>query len=126
MSLPIRNDDATRSHLVSVFSAIAVIEAFTWAGLLVGMYVKHIADGSELGVRVFGSLHGAAFISYVVVTLLLARQLHWPLRWRTLLALAAAVPPFMTVVFQSQARRRGFLSTPQPDQTSDSPLMHAG
>jgi RND superfamily putative drug exporter len=113
---------AGSTTLVRAFSVLAVIEAFTWAGLLAGMYVKHIANGSELGVRVFGSLHGAAFLSYVVVTLLMARQLHWPVRWRTLLALAAAVPPFMTVVFESQARRRGLLSDDAAPQQSRHPV----
>lgn len=101
-----------RHRLVRAFVAIAVIEAFTWAGLLVGMYLKHVADVTELGVRIFGSLHGAAFVAYVVVTLLTARAQRWPLLWTTALALSAAVPPFMTVVFERGAKRRGLLDVP--------------
>ena len=100
---------SSRHRLVRAFVAIAVIEAFTWAGLLVGMYLKHVADVTELGVRIFGSLHGAAFVAYVVVTLLTARVQRWPLLWTTALALVAAVPPFMTAVFERGARRRGLL-----------------
>jgi integral membrane protein len=101
-----------RHRLVRAFVVIAVVEAFTWAGLLVGMYLKHVADVTELGVRVFGSLHGAAFVAYVLITLLTARSQRWPLFWTTTLALAAAVPPFMTAAFERVARRRGLLDAP--------------
>lgn len=102
----------SRHRLVRAFVVIAVVEAFTWAGLLVGMYLKHVADVTEVGVRVFGSLHGAAFIAYVVVTVLTARSQRWPLFWTTALALGAAVPPFMTAAFERAARRRGLLDVP--------------
>ena len=96
-------------RLTRVFSRIAVIEACTWAGLLGGMYLKYVPETTEMGVRIFGSLHGAAFVAYVITTVLVARRHRWPLFWTTLLALAAAVPPFMTAVFESWARRRGLL-----------------
>ncbi|HEX5543335.1 MAG TPA: DUF3817 domain-containing protein [Micromonospora sp.] len=96
-------------RLVRTFSIIAIIEAVTWAGLLVGMYFKHIAQTTEVGVRIFGSLHGAAFVAYLLVTLLVAARLKWPIRWITLFALAAAVPPFTIVVFEVWARRTGRL-----------------
>lgn len=100
---------ARQRRLCRAFTVIAVVEAFTWAGLLIGMYIKHVAEASELGVRIFGSLHGAAFVMYGILALLTARAMRWPLRWTTVLALAAAVPPFMTVVFEAVARRRGRL-----------------
>lgn len=100
---------SARDLLVRAFVVIAVVEALTWAGLLVGMYLKHVADVTELGVRVFGSLHGAAFVAYVVIALLTARSQRWPLVWTTVLALASALPPFVTVVFERAARRRGLL-----------------
>jgi RND superfamily putative drug exporter len=104
--------DRPDSRLVQAFVVVAVIEAFTWAGLLVGMYLKHVAGVTELGVRVFGSLHGAAFIAYVVITLLTARAQRWSVFWTTALALLSAVPPFMTAVFERVARRRGLLDAP--------------
>lgn len=100
--------------LARCFSVIAAVEAFTWAGLLTGMYFKHVAKTTEVGVQVFGALHGGVFMLYVAVTLLLARRLRWPLRWTAFLALAASVPPFMTVVFELWARRRGLLAPSGP------------
>src|SRR5690606_40317545 len=52
-----------------LFSIVALIEAFTWAGLLVGMYLKYVSGSTELGVWLFGRLHGGAFLLYLVVAI---------------------------------------------------------
>ena len=101
-------DAATRPRIAKAFAVAALVEACTWAGLLVGMFLKYVTDTTEVGVMVFGRLHGIAFIAYVVVTLLTAAELGW--RWRvTAVALAASIPPLTTVVFERAARRRGLL-----------------
>jgi integral membrane protein len=107
-----RATETGSSRLLRAFTWIAVIEACTWAGLLVGMYLKYIPETTELGVRIFGTLHGAAFIVYVALTILVAIRLKWRLGRTTIFALLAAVPPFMTVAFEIWARRTGRL--PQP------------
>ncbi|WP_409328418.1 DUF3817 domain-containing protein [Trujillonella humicola] len=93
---------------VPLFRAVAVAEALTWVGLLAGMYVKYVPGTSELGVQVFGPIHGAVFVLYVAVALLTARVLRWS-PGTTLLALAASIPPLATVVFELWARRTGRL-----------------
>lgn len=93
------------------FAAAAFIEAFTWAGLLAGMFVKYGLGTSELGVWLFGRLHGAAFILYVFATLVAAVRLRWPW-WGTLLALLAAIPPLVTWPLEVWFRRRGWLGSP--------------
>ncbi|MEU4088400.1 MMPL family transporter [Streptomyces aureus] len=99
-------------RLLRAFTLIAVIEACTWAGLLIGMYFKYVPKTTELGVRIFGALHGAAFIAYVLLTVLVAARLKWRLGRTTLLALLASVPPFLTVAFEMWARRTGRLTEP--------------
>lgn len=112
--------------LLRTFSWVAIIEACTWVALLFGMYLKYIVQTTELGVRIFGSLHGAAFIAYVILTAFVARRQRWPIVWTTLLALAAAIPPFMTVVFDLVARRRGLFEHAEASPTSrDEPRAHA-
>ena len=93
-----------------LFRTVAVAEALSWVGLLAGMYVKYVPETSELGVQVFGPVHGGVFLAYVAVTLPAARLLRWT-AGTTLLALSAAVPPFATVVFEWWARRSGRLRT---------------
>ena len=109
-------DDTLRSRARGAFVTFAVLEAVTWAGLLVGMYLKHVTGTTEAGVWLFGRLHGAAFVGYVIATLVAARVLRWG--WvTTLLALVASIPPLATLVFEVVARRRGLL-----DPASQSPM----
>ena len=93
----------------TLFRTAAVVEAVTWAGLLVGMAFKYVISGDETGVHVFGPLHGAAFIGYVLSTLVAARAFGWRLR-TTLLALVASIPPLATWPFEAWADRTGRLS----------------
>lgn len=100
---------------VTLFKTVAIAEALSWAGLLVGMYVKYLTDAGELGVQIFGPIHGGIFVGYVLATLLVARTLRWSAR-RTLLGLACAVPPFATVVFEAWASRTGRLDPTAAEQ----------
>jgi integral membrane protein len=93
-----------------LFRRVAVAEAITWALLLVGMFLKYVTGTTELGVRIFGMVHGIVFVAYCVTTVLVAVDQRWSLR-RTALGLAAAVPPFCTVWFDRYAESRGLLST---------------
>lgn len=94
--------------IARLFVVIAVIEAVTWTGLLVGMFLKYVTETTEAGVWLFGRLHGGAFVAYVVITLVAARRLRWS--WLvTLVALACSIPPLATLVFEIWARRSGRL-----------------
>jgi integral membrane protein len=94
-----------------VFRVVAIAEACSWAGLLVGMFFKYVVVFDDIGVKVFGPVHGALFVAYVVVTLLVARTFRWRLP-TTLVALAASVPPLATLWFERRAQRRGLLAVP--------------
>lgn len=92
-----------------LFRRVAVAEAFTWAGLLVGMVLKYVTQTTEVGVQVFGMLHGVVFIAYVLTTLVVAVDQQWS-RGRTVAGLASAVPPFLTLPFERYAVRHGLLA----------------
>ena len=91
-----------------LFRRLAVAEATTWALLLLGMVLKYGTRTTELGVQVFGMLHGVVFIAYCLGTLFVAVNQRWS-AGVTLLGLASAVPPFMTVWFDRWAERRHLL-----------------
>jgi integral membrane protein len=91
------------------FRVVALAEAFSWLGLLVGMYLKYVPETTEAGVKIFGPVHGGIFIAYVLVSLLARRAFGWSLR-TTAVALVSGVPPFATAVFEVLADRRGLLS----------------
>ncbi|MFB9376095.1 DUF3817 domain-containing protein [Kineococcus gynurae] len=91
------------------FRTIAIVEAVTWAALLVAMFLKYVVKTPyEGGVPVVGMLHGIAFVVYCVSTLVAATTLRW--RWWVWpLAFAAAIPPLATIAFERWAGRRGLL-----------------
>ena len=93
------------------FRVVAIAEACSWAGLLIGMFFKYVVVLDDLGVNVFGPIHGALFVAYVVMTVVVARTFRWRLS-TTALALAASIPPLATLWFERRTRRAGLLAEP--------------
>lgn len=83
----------------TLFRGVAVAEAVTWAGLLAGMFVKYVPETSELGVTIFGPLHGIAFIAFCLGIVAVGVDQQWRPR-RILLGLLSAIPPFATLAFE--------------------------
>lgn len=102
-------DSKRPSRTGKIFAVVALIEALTWAGLLVGMFFKYVVGSTELGVWLFGRLHGGAFLVYCAVAVIAAIRLRWPW-WGTLLALVASIPPLATFPLERWFRRRGMLA----------------
>ena len=94
-----------------LFRAVAIAEACSWVGLLIGMFFKYVVVQNEIGVQIFGPIHGALFVLYLVVTLLAARRLRWS-AGTLVLALISSIPPLMTVWFERRAARQGKLQAP--------------
>jgi integral membrane protein len=91
-----------------LFRAVAIAEAVTWTLLLAGMFLKYVTDTTELGVRVGGGLHGFAFLTYCVATVLVAIDRGWT-PGRLAAGLAAAFVPYATVPFERSVDRAGLL-----------------
>ncbi|MCI4061055.1 DUF3817 domain-containing protein [Micromonospora sp. R77] len=110
-----------REKATRLFVWAAIAEACSWAALLAGMAVKYGPPGNEIGVHVFGPIHGALFVAYGILVLVVARLRGWsPVT--TVVALACAVPPFATVVFERRARRRGLLDDPTDARRTPTPV----
>ena len=89
------------------FRFVALFEALTWVGLLAGMAFKYLpADGNEIGVKVFGPLHGAAFLLYLPITGWTIYRLRWGF-FTGVTAIIASLPPFGTFVFERWVARTG-------------------
>ncbi|MGO3743389.1 DUF3817 domain-containing protein [Kerstersia sp.] len=100
---------APQAGIARLFKVCALIEAVTWAGLLLGMYLKYGSGTTDQLVWWFGRLHGAAFLVYFVVAIVAARRLRWRASdaW---LAVLAAIPPLVTWPLEIWFQRRGLLS----------------
>jgi integral membrane protein len=108
------------------FRLIAIAEALSWAGLLVGMYLKRVAETTEVGVKVFGPIHGGVFVAFVVVAYLVGRARKWDVKtW--VLALLGSIVPLGSVIFVIWADRSGKLSgrTVTADRDGDVPNLVA-
>ena len=104
-----------------LFRVVAIAEAFSWAGLLIGMFFKYIVDLGEGGVPTLGMVHGVIFVLYLVTALAVFRPLNW--RPKTLLlALAASIPPLFTWWFEKWALRTGKLDDPEAVDTGGTGL----
>ena len=88
---------------------MALAEAVSWVGLLIGRYFKYLGSPrTEIGVKVFGMAHGLIFIAFVVVGLLAGIAFKWAAgTW--LLALLASIVPLCSVIFLIWADRTGRL-----------------
>lgn len=103
-----------------LFRIIALAEACSWLGLLIGMYVKYVPETTELGVQVFGPIHGTIFLTYLAVTLAARYTFGWSLR-TTALAGIASIPPFATALFEVLAERSGLFEVPVLVPVEDDP-----
>jgi integral membrane protein len=94
-----------------LFRACAIAEACSWVGLLIGMFVKYVVVFDDIGVKIFGPIHGGLFLAYLVVAVVAHRALRWDVR-TLVLALIASVPPLATLWFERWAERTGRLGAP--------------
>lgn len=94
-----------------LFKLAAILEAFSWVGLLIGMFFKWVLDTTERGVQIMGPIHGGMFVLYVVSCLWAASVHKWTLK-QTVLGLVSSVPPLMTLWFEKHAEKTGLLARP--------------
>ncbi len=92
------------------FRLVALAEALSWVGLLIGMYFKYLGSPrTEVGVKLFGPIHGAIFVAFVVAAVLAGTAYKWGLdTW--LLALLGSIVPLGSVIFLIWAERSGRMS----------------
>jgi integral membrane protein len=106
---PSRAPSTALSPQGRLFRACAIAEACSWVGLLIGMLFKYVVVFDDIGVKIFGPIHGVLFVAYVVVAVVAARTLRWDAR-TLVLALVASIPPLATLWFERWAERTGRLS----------------
>jgi integral membrane protein len=90
-----------------LYRTVADIEAATWALLILGMILKY-TDVTEALVPVAGPIHGLAFLTFVVVTVLVWTNHRWS-PGRGVTGLLSSVIPFCTIPFERATARAGQL-----------------
>ncbi|MDG4668691.1 DUF3817 domain-containing protein [Mycobacterium sp. 236(2023)] len=94
------------------FRLIAFAEALSWAGLLIGMYFKYVGSPqTEIGVKIFGPIHGGIFVAFLAAALVVGIAFKWSVgTW--LLALLGSIVPLGSVIFLIWADRSGRMGAP--------------
>lgn len=88
---------------------VGLLEAASWVGLLLGMYFKYLASPStEIGVKIFGPIHGGVFVAFLAAAVVTGFTLKWR-AWTWLPAGLASIVPLGTVIFLIWADRTGRL-----------------
>jgi integral membrane protein len=97
------------SRVAGWFRLIAMAEAVSWVGLLIGMYYKYLGTPrTEIGVHIFGMVHGLVFLAFLVTGALVGRAARWsPATWA--LAALSSIVPLASVIFLRWAERAGAL-----------------
>lgn len=90
----------------TLFTWLARAEVVTWTLLLIGMWLKYLTRATDLGVRVFGLVHGVVFLAFLLVVVVLWVDQRWPVR-EAVLAVVAGVVPFATLWAEHRVERRG-------------------
>ncbi|MGH3545423.1 MAG: DUF3817 domain-containing protein [Mycobacteriales bacterium] len=97
-------DLVSPSTAMTWFRIAAIAEACSWVGLLAGMFFKYVVVGNEIGVKIFGPVHGGLFLAYLVAVTLAALRNGWN-RKRLIYGLLASIPPLFTLWFERTVAR---------------------
>jgi integral membrane protein len=101
------------SPVAGWFRLFAMAEALSWIGLLTGMYFKYLGTPrTEIGVHIFGMIHGLVFLAFLALGVLVGRTTRWSMiTWASVLL--ASLVPLASVVFLRWAQRSGALVAAQ-------------
>ena len=104
----------------SIYKFFATGEAITWGLLISALISRALGDLVPHAVTVAGSIHGAMFLSYCVVAVLVGLNQRWAIG-RIAGAVALAVVPFATVPFDRRLGKQDALEGSWRTETSDDP-----
>jgi integral membrane protein len=70
---------------------VAITEATSFLALLVFTYIKY-HDHSPAGVQILGPIHGALFLAYIMIALIIRPDAGWSNRTTGLILLGSVIP----------------------------------
>ena len=109
-----------RTSPKSIYKFFATWEAITWGLLISALVSRALGDLIPHAVTIAGSIHGAMFLSYCVVAVLVGLNQRWALG-RIAGAVALAIVPFATVPFDRRLLRQKALEGTWRIEPSDDP-----
>ena len=109
-----------RTSPKSIYKFFATGEAITWGLLITALISRALGDLIPHAVTIAGSIHGAMFLSYCVVAVLVGINQRWAFG-KIAGAVALAIVPFATVPFDRRLLRQNALEGTWRTVPSDDP-----
>ena len=109
-----------RTSPKSIYKFFATGEAITWGLLISALVSRALGDLIPHAVTIAGSIHGAMFLSYCAVAVLVGLNQRWAFG-KIAGAVALAIVPFATVPFDRRLLRQNALEGTWRTVPSDDP-----
>lgn len=109
-----------RTSPKSIYKFFATGEAITWGLLISALISRALGDLIPHAVTIAGSIHGAMFLSYCVVAVLVGLNQRWAFG-KIAAAVALAIVPFATVPFDRRLLKQSALEGSWRTEQSNDP-----
>lgn len=103
-----------------IYKFVATGEAITWALLISALILRALGDPIPVGVLVAGSIHGAMFLSYCAIAVIVGVNQRWRFG-RVAGAVSLAIVPFATLPFDRRLERSQALEGTWRTEASSDP-----
>jgi integral membrane protein len=104
----------------SIYRFFATGEAITWGLLISALLSRALGDLIPHAVTIAGSIHGAMFLSYCVVAVLVGLNQRWAIG-KIAGAVALAIVPFATVPFDRRLLKQNALEGSWRTEATEDP-----
>ena len=104
----------------SIYRFFATGEAITWGLLISALVSRALGDLIPHAVTIAGSIHGAMFLSYCVVAVLVGLNQRWAIG-KIAGAVALAIVPFATVPFDRRLLKQNALEGSWRTEATEDP-----
>ena len=104
----------------NLYGFVSVAETVTWTGLIIAMMARYGFGYEGPLFFVAGISHGTVFLAYCTVAVLVGINQRWS-AGVIIGALAAAIPPYLTIPIDRALSKRGRLEGPWRTERSDHP-----
>ena len=102
-----------------LFRTSAFLETLGWTLLISAIVYRRLEmPNPDIVISIAGRLHGVFFLLYFIALLLLARSMEWK-ALRIIIALAAGVPPYGSLVFEKYIARLRKATPPKVQPPKD-------
>ena len=104
----------------TIYKFVATGEAITWALLISALILRAAGDPVPVGVLLAGSIHGAMFLSYCAIAVIVGVNQRWR-TGRIASAVGLAIVPFATIPFDRSLLKKHALEGEWRTSASDDP-----